>query len=175
MTGRRSDPTAAALGIGLVWSLTQLGTRDRVTAGPRRRAMAAVLHHRHRPVKVAHAGGARVRVECSCGWWDDDQYEPAAHKLADHIVVARGDDAGPLAEMLDCPWCLSFWVAVPVAAVLALTRRLRPLDALAFPFAARIVAGAAIVHLGPEDETDTTPDSERFRAAVTEIEAVSGE
>lgn len=166
---RRSNPTSAALGIGLVWSLTQLGTRDQITVGARRAVMAAVLRHRHRPAKMAHAGGARVRVECSCGWWDDDEYKPATDKLAEHLVTARGDDPGPLAEMLDCPWCLSFWVAIPVAVVLAATRRLRPLDAVAFPFAARIVAGAAIVHLGPDEDTDTTPDSERFRDALAEI------
>lgn len=171
---RRTDPTATVLGVGLVWSLTQLGTRDKITAGLRRRAMAAALRVQHRPTAVVHTGGARCRVECACGWTDTGEYEPAAGNLARHLVDARSIDPGPVAEMLDCPWCLSFWVAVPVAAALAVTGRLRVRDALVFPLAARVVAGAAIVHLGPEDEPDTTPDDERHRDALAEIEAVTG-
>lgn len=130
------------LGLLVVWSLTLLVTRDQITAGPRRAL------HKWLRIRAHHALAAD---DCSCGWTADHEDDCSA-TLYEHISLARHASLGWWFTMLTCPWCVSFWLAIPIAAAAWALDAATWWQAIAFPFAARTIAGAATARLYPDDD-----------------------
>lgn len=67
---------------------------------------------------------------------------PPAQKFRDNVL--EGGAPGWAAELVECPWCISFWVALGVGAA----RRLAPRvwDPVAKALAASFIAGALVSH-----------------------------
>jgi len=111
--------------------------------------------------------GVRVALGSLATW-------RVAHLLAEEdgpagavlrLRVRAGD--GPLGELLDCFYCLSLWVAAPVALSVAPRRRDRPLVWLALSGAACLLERAtreAVTFPAAAPETS-------FRSAVADVEA----
>jgi hypothetical protein len=139
-----------ALALGVVWSLTLLVTRDKITASPRKRLHAwlrKVAHHEVRPIVDLSWGNP----ECSCGWAPDPD-DPDSDDLQRHIHLARISKPGWWMDLVKCPWCVSFWLAVPVAVGAHAIDWVTGWQAIAFPFVARVIAGAGTAAFYPEDD-----------------------
>lgn len=174
-----STPTLV-LAVLAVWSITQLATRDTITARPRRWVRQWVRAAGH------EVEASMSQAACRCGWVavntdsrilvsDPDELtgtpreaihltdkatpQSVARSLRDlgdeHVDLARARDTGGyLYTLVTCPWCVSLYIALlVVASALAWG------DGWGWQLAAgalglRILAGAGVVHLGPPDDED---------------------
>lgn len=143
--------TVLVLAVLASWSVTQLATRDEITAGPRRRLRFWLRSRRHRPgpVRPTYPEGTTLRPTCHCGVWEE-----SLERLYDHICLARAADPGWTYRLVRCPWCISFALSLAVGASAWHWGHTWAWQILAFGLGARVVAGAAVQHLGPPDDAD---------------------
>lgn len=144
--------TVVFLAVLAGWSVTQLATRDEITAGPRLALRQWLRARRHRPgpVKPTYPAGKTLRPTCSCGRWEDD-----LSALHEHIRLARAADPGWWYRLLTCPWCVSFSICLADGITAWFWGHTAAWQISAFALGARVVAGAAVVHLGPpKDDTE---------------------
>lgn len=139
--------TVLVLAVLAGWSVTQLATRDEITAGLRRRVRFWLRARRHRPgpVRATYPAGITLRPTCSCGVWEEN-----LGLLHEHIRLARAADPGWWYRLFTCPWCVSFSICLAVGASAWFWGDTAAWQIAAFALGARVVAGAAVVHLGPE-------------------------
>lgn len=176
--------TVAVLAVLATASVTQLATRDEITARPRRALRQAIRGRRH----TIESGMSQAT--CSCDWVavlrpgkivitdpdepiiesypvDPDEYGEAdvpdtyanlLRELAeDHVKVANAAHPGYLYTLVTCPWCVSFYVGLLVVGTALAWGNGWGWQLIAGALAARWFAGAGVVHLGPED--DSTGDA----------------
>lgn len=139
------------------WSLTQLATRDKITARPRRAVHAWLKSRRHRPALLDD--GKPSGYVCVCDW-DALTLVGGEGDLAYHVALEQARAPGFWYQLVSCPWCVSLEIALLVGTTAWFWGHTAAWSIAAFALAARVVAGAAVVHLGPAEEPDEQPAPE---------------
>jgi len=144
--------TVTLLALLATWSLTQLATRDVITARYRAGLRRWLRARRHRQTFVPYEG---VYL-CSCGYETGDQ-----DAFVDHIVVGRVEATqGWAYKLTTCPWCVSFYIAAVVGLSAAWLGDTFWWQVTAFALGARVFTGATVTKLGPppDDDEDIADD-----------------
>jgi hypothetical protein len=101
---------------------TVLVTEDRITEAPRTWALARLRERDWRPFRAVYRRySASVEAQRAADWQDEEvnaRVDAEAAEL-DALGKATEESAGTgyLSYLLTCPWCVSFWLALPAVVV----------------------------------------------------------